>query len=148
MIMLQKMKRWTLQPRSTKCRHALRPRHRLLQREIPNPTYAHAHLHMGGLEHFESLMEAPRCKIWDVTLDRGYNATQYATKVFSAYCCFMASVWWPSVLLWTHFSESSVMERDTVISSMQDLQDLSLFDNGIDSFFQVSLFSCIILVVF
>ena len=36
-----------------------------------------------SLRHLVSLKKVPWCKIWDVALDRGHNATLRATKVFS-----------------------------------------------------------------
>ena len=100
------------------------------------------------LKHLVSLMEVPWCKIGDLTLDHGYNATQCATTVFSflswplfgdcqCYICDQPQ------FEHNYFSESSV--SGTWYSHLLNARTLTI---SIDSFFwhwfQVSLFTCII----
>ena len=98
-----------------------------------------------SLRHLVSLKEVPWCKIWDVALDRGYNATLRATKVFSylswplfgdRQCHFCDQSIPTEQSRFEHISLDHLsLEPDTVISSLQELSDPELFDNAVDSFF-------------
>ena len=98
-----------------------------------------------SLRHLVSLKEVPWCKIWDVALDRGHNATLRATKVFSylswplfgdRQCHFCDQSIPTEQSRFEHISLDHLsLEPDTVISSLQELSDPELFDNAVDSLF-------------